>query len=107
LVTMGSVIELEPLWRWSIALIAGGGVAGMIRGSGAAVRAASSVKTAGIGNPVVSTVETGTSIGLTALAVLLPVAAFVVVALILWLVYRTTRRIGSFLKKKRGAEASP
>jgi uncharacterized membrane protein len=50
-------------------------------------RLASSAKTAGIGNPVVATAETGTAITLSTLAIFLPIVAIIVVVLIFAFVY--------------------
>jgi phosphotransferase system glucose/maltose/N-acetylglucosamine-specific IIC component len=53
---------------------------------------ASSVKTAGLGNPVVATAETGTAIGMSALSIFLPVVAIVVVIIVFVLVYWLIRK---------------
>jgi cobalamin biosynthesis Mg chelatase CobN len=50
-------------------------------------RLASSVKTAGIGNPIVATAETGTAIGLSSLSIFLPIVAIVVVLIIFGIIY--------------------
>jgi hypothetical protein len=81
------IVDLDPLLRWSLAVIAGGGAAGAIQVLTAATRQASAVATAGLANPVVSTVELVSSIFLSALALYVPllmllaVAAFVIFAL--------------------------
>lgn len=84
--------DIPPSAMWPLAIIAGGGVAGLTKGSSALVRAKTSVATAGLGNPVVSTVETATATGLSALAILLPILALVVVvALLVWSVRKMMR----------------
>jgi Domain of unknown function (DUF4126) len=77
--------ELSPFLRWTLAIIAGGGLAGLVQAGTAMLRLKSSVFTGGVGNPVVATVELMGSLALSALAVLAPLLALaaVVVALAL------------------------
>ena len=73
---MASVVtDMTPLWRWSLALIAGGGAAATSQLLTTKLRAVSSVGTGGLGNPVLSTVELGISTLLSILAVLWPIVA--------------------------------
>lgn len=84
--------NIPPSAMWPLAIIAGGGAAGLTKGSSALVRANTSVATAGLGNPVVSTVETGMATGLSALAILLPILCLVLVlAILVWSVRRMMR----------------
>jgi len=85
---MGSVLaDFTPLLKWSLAIIAGGGLAGTIQHSTGLLRLTSSTTTGGIANPVLSTTEAGASFSLSALAILLPVVAFLLVLLlIIWVV---------------------
>ena len=77
--------DLHPSIRWSLALVAGGGAAGLVQTGTVLTRALSGASTGGIGNPVVSTVELLGSILLTILALLLPIiAALLVILLIVW-----------------------
>jgi hypothetical protein len=92
IITASVVVEVSPLLRWPLAVIAGGGVAGLIQGSSVVVRGASSVTTAGAGNPVVSTGELLASIVGTVVSILLPVVAIVLVALIVFFVSRRILR---------------
>jgi hypothetical protein len=78
---------------WPIAIIAGGGVAGLTKGSAALLRAKTGVATLGLGNPIVSTVETVGATGLSILAIALPLLCVIVVlALLVWVV-RGARRL--------------
>lgn len=77
-----TLIDLDPMLTWGLAIIAGGGTATAMQGMTSVTRLASSVKTAGVGNPVVSTAETGTAITLSSLAIFLPIVAFVGVVLV-------------------------
>ncbi|MEM7163383.1 MAG: DUF4126 domain-containing protein [Bacteroidota bacterium] len=97
LITMSTMLELEPLVQWSIALIAGGGIAGMIKGSSAGTRLVSSGTTGGLANPIVSTAETSASIGISFLAWFFPFLGIAVVLIILFVLYRIIKR---FRRKK-------
>jgi hypothetical protein len=85
---MGSVLaDFSPLFKWSLAIIAGGGLAGTIQHSTGLLRLTSSTTTGGIANPVISTTEAGASFSLSTLAILLPVVAFLLVLLlVIWVV---------------------
>ncbi len=83
--TGSQVTDLDPLLGWSVAIIAGGGAAGSIQGLTTVTRQFSSVATAGFGNPILSTVEAGASIGMTVLAIVLPFVAAIGVLLMLFI----------------------
>jgi hypothetical protein len=92
--------DIAPAIMWPIAIIAGGGIAGATKGSTALIRAKTGVATAGLGNPVVSTVETTSAIGLSLLAVLLPLIALIaIVTLLVWVVRKFRR---SVVVRKKG-----
>lgn len=79
------VTDISPLIRWTLAIIAGGGVAGTIQGLTGLTRVTSSITTGGLVNPAVSTVESGSSVTLSAIAIFLPlVAGIVVIVLLIW-----------------------
>ena len=96
---MGSVLaDFSPLFKWSLAIIAGGGLAGTIQHSTGLLRLTSSTTTGGIANPVISTTEAGASFSLSAIAILLPIVAFILVMLLVIWVVRKFHKI--FFKKK-------
>jgi hypothetical protein len=80
-VTASVVAGLDPYLKWTLAVIAGGGVAGAVQALTSGTRHASAVTTAGLANPVVSTVELVGSAGLSLLAMALPVVAALLVLL--------------------------
>lgn len=88
LISLSTMVELDPLLQWSIALIAGGGLAGLIKGTSAATRLVSTAATGGAANPVVSTAETGASVLMTVLAWFIPLAAIALLIILLYLVFR-------------------
>lgn len=85
---LSTFIDLPPLLSWGLALIAGGGLAGLISAGTATTRLASTVKTAGLGNPVVATAETAGALVLSVLAWFLPLVALAVVLALVGLVVR-------------------
>ncbi|MFZ5723769.1 MAG: DUF4126 domain-containing protein [Pseudomonadota bacterium] len=71
----------DPLLKWGLALIAGGGAAGAVQAGSVVARAASTALTGGLGNPVVATLEWVGALIATILAFLVP--ALVVIGLLL------------------------
>ena len=98
LATAAVITDLPPMVKWTTAIIAGGGVAGVTQGVTALLRAKSTVLTGGIGNPVIATAELGGSLLLSLLALAAPLIALLVVVVFLWLTIRlirkVTRRVG-------------
>ncbi len=94
-VMASTIVDIDPLWRWALAIIAGGGTAGLIKGVNTKTRLASTATTGGLGNPVVAATETAASVGLSALSIFVwPLAAVLVILLLVFLVffYRKLRR---------------
>lgn len=88
------VQDTSPLVGWSLAVIGGGGLAAVVQTGTTVLRGASTMFTAGFGNPLVSTAEAGGAVGLSALAIVLPLLAlFVVLTLVLVVGARTARAL--------------
>ena len=51
------ISDLSPFLTWSLAIVAGGGIAGVVQVGTVKLRAVSGVTTAGLGNPVVAAGE--------------------------------------------------
>jgi uncharacterized membrane protein len=85
--------DMPPLLKWTAAVIAGGGAAGLTHGVTSLLRAKSTVTTGGLANPVVATTELGGALGLSLLALVLPVVALVVVVTMIAVVYWILRRL--------------
>lgn len=84
--------NLSPAALWPLAIIAGGGAAGLTKGGSALIRAKTGVTTAGLGNPVVSTAETAGAAGMSILAILLPIVCLLLVlVIVIWSVRKITR----------------
>ena len=90
-VTALAMTDIDPFWRWSLAIIAGGGVATTTQLATTKLRAISSATTFGFGNPVLATIEAAASSILSFLAVVWPVAALVLalglIAVSWWMIY--------------------
>lgn len=74
---IGMVQGISPMWQWAAAIIAGGGAAAAMQATSVTTRAASTVATGGIANPLISTFQSLLSIVMSIVAVLLPILAIV------------------------------
>ncbi len=74
--------------KWTTAVIAGGGAAGLIQGLTSLLRAKSTLLTAGLGNHAVATGELTGAFMVSLLALTVPLAAVGVVALFCWFTVR-------------------
>jgi Domain of unknown function (DUF4126) len=83
IVTASVVTGTSPLLKWTLAIIAGGGIAGLIQGTTVVARGASSVGTGGLGNPLLATVEFGGSLLASLLAVIAPLLGVTLLAVFL------------------------
>lgn len=75
LATMGMVTDLPPIVSHGAALLTGGAAAGAVQATSVAARAASTVTTGGVLNPLVSTIENAFSAVLSFIALVLPILA--------------------------------
>jgi hypothetical protein len=85
--------DLPPLVKWTAAIIAGGGAAGLTQSLTTILRAKSTVFTGGVGNPVVSTAELGSAILIPILGLAAPLIALALMLVLLWLAIRLFRRL--------------
>jgi Domain of unknown function (DUF4126) len=92
-VSAAVMTDLPPMVKWTAAVIAGGGVAGVTQGITAALRANSTLLTGGLGNSVLATAEFIGAIVVPLLALAVPIAALALVILLLWLALRLRRRL--------------
>ncbi|MDP2225907.1 MAG: DUF4126 domain-containing protein [Moraxellaceae bacterium] len=77
----------DPGLKWALALIAGGGTAGLVQAGSMLTRVASTATTGGLGNPVVATGEWLGSLLLTLMALVVPflAVALLLAAAVFWL----------------------
>lgn len=89
----GVMVGLPDWLRWLTAIGAGGAIATAGHALNAVGRAKTGAASGGLGNPVYSTAELAASVLVSALAVILPVIAVIVlIALGAWLLQRRRRR---------------
>lgn len=81
--TASTVTGLSPFLSWSLAIIAGGGVAATVQSATGVIRLTSTSTTGGLGNSAVSTAELGGASVLSLLAIFLPVLGIILVGTIL------------------------
>lgn len=94
--------HVPPMLQWSAGIMAGGTTAAIVSGSSSLTRAASSLTTGGVANPLVSTMEIIGSIFFSILALILPVVAGVIVV---FLAFFTGRFLWKrFFKSKNKAQ---
>jgi hypothetical protein len=84
--------DLSPAVKWTLAIIAGGGAAGMAHGLTSLLRAGSTVMTGGLGNWVIATAELGGALLLSLLALAAPLAALLAIAVLVWQARRLFRK---------------
>ena len=93
LLSAAVLADLDPVLRWSLAVVLGGGAAALVQIPTAIARGVSTWTTGGIANPALSTAEAAGSTALSIASVLAPYAA--VLALLLLAVYLLRRRSGA------------
>jgi Domain of unknown function (DUF4126) len=100
IVSAAVMTDVPPMVKWTAAVIAGGGIAGLTQGLTGILRAHSTVLTGGLGNPVIATAELGGTVLISFLALVAPAAAIALVILFLLVAIRLLRRLF------RGAKSS-
>jgi hypothetical protein len=80
IVAASTFTEMDPLLRWSLAIIGGGGLAGIVKGTTTVTRGASTATTGGLANWMLSSFELGASFMLSMFAILLPLVTMAFVA---------------------------
>lgn len=104
-VTAGTVLSasvitgMDPFFQWTLAAIAGGGVAGGVQLLTTGTRGASTLLTAGLGNVAVASAELAGSVFFSLLSIALPVIALI---LLLTLTLVAVTRL-----RRRRLEATP
>lgn len=92
-VSAAVMADLPPIVKWTTAVIAGGGAAGLTQGITSLLRLKSTTLTAGVGNHALATGELGGALGLSLLALAAPVVAVALVAIGCWFAIRLLRRL--------------
>ncbi len=86
--------DQQPLLRWGLGLLAGGGTAGSIQAGTALVRLFTTKATVGAGNMFIATGENALAVTGVLLSFFVPVlTAVILVLLAAWVIFRTARRL--------------
>lgn len=84
--------EMNELMQWSTAVALGGGSAGVVQASTVLTRGLSTASSGGLANPLLSTAETGGSLLVIVMALLVPILFGILVLIALfWLIARLVR----------------
>jgi len=81
-VTASIVTGMSPMLKWTLAIIAGGGAAGLVQGTTVVTRAASTATTGGLANPLFATIELGGAAATSVAAIFAPALVAVLVVLV-------------------------
>ncbi|MGA9115878.1 MAG: DUF4126 domain-containing protein [Bacteroidota bacterium] len=87
------MVEMPPLLKWTLAFIAGGGIAGIVQGATALLRLKSTALTGGLGNPALATAELAGAVSTSALAILLPLVGLLLILCFAVLAFWFARRV--------------
>jgi|ERR1051325_1246862 hypothetical protein len=90
--TAAIVTDMSPMMKWSLAIIAGGGAAGIVQGATVVARGISTGTTGGLGNPIFATIELGGSIFISVMTILVPVFGVILLGLIAFALVRLLRK---------------
>ena len=100
--TASMVTDMSPLMKWSLAIIAGGGAAGVVQGTTVAARGLSLAGTGGLANPLVATLEWLGALITSIMAILAPVLVALLLPVFLLVFGRKLRRRLSKLQPAAG-----
>ena len=107
LVTAAFIADMHPLLAWSVAIIAGGGVAGTIKTGLVGIRVGSTATTAGTANPVLTTIEWIVSLVMSLLSIILPILAAVIAFSMVAILLRFAYRLFFRLRRRNKEVAKP
>jgi Domain of unknown function (DUF4126) len=100
--------EMDPLVKWTLALVAGGGTAGITKAVMNLLRGTSTATTGGFANPVFAALELLVAATLSALAITLPIAAgAMVIGIFGFLSYELWRFYGAYKSRTSPAPMLP
>lgn len=97
-ITAAFIPDADPLLKWTLAAIAGGGAAGTMQALTGITRLSSTALTVGLGNSIVATIESFGAFILSILAILLPLLA---VSLVVSLIILSFSKLIQFFARKK------
>jgi hypothetical protein len=103
--TASVITDIDPFFKWTLAVIAGGGIATTTQLTTTKARVTSSATTGGLGNPFIATIENVLSTVLSVVAVIWPFVAIGLVVLVLvacgLIIFYTARALMKVFKRKQ------
>jgi len=102
-ITASVAPEMNPVWQWTLAIVVGGGTAGVTKGLMNLLRVTSTAASGGLTNPVLATIELVLATAVSLLAVTLPLAAG---ALVLGILVFAIGKLWTFVSRVRPAQRS-
>ncbi|MGK7944211.1 MAG: DUF4126 domain-containing protein [Microcystaceae cyanobacterium] len=103
-VTQNSLPEMNSLAQWTIAIMAGGGTAGITKSLNSLLRLGSTGTTGGLANSIFATIELVSASSLAILSLILPIATgFFVIILLIWGIFK----IGTTWGERQANQAKP
>lgn len=98
IVTASLITDLPASLKWSISIIAGGGIAGLLQSATVALRAKSTLFTGGMGNFIVASFELLVSAIVSFISLILPIVAFILSLILAAYCLLLVRRV--YMRKK-------
>ena len=99
IMVMASCIQdMEPLLKWSLAIIAGGSVSGIVQMGTAIIRGISTGTTGGFGNFIIGTIEIIGSLIISVLSILFPILAVLIVLCVIGIIIKKRKERVKILK---------
>jgi Domain of unknown function (DUF4126) len=91
--TYAVIGDVDPMLKWTLAIIAGGGAAAATQGATTVLRGASTVTTAGLGNHAVATGELFGAVLMSLLAIIFPYVALIAALVFIYVAWRLVMRM--------------
>ena len=85
-VSAALVTDMSPMLKWTLAIIGGGGAAGLVQGTTVVARAVSTAGSGGLANPLFATIELGSSIFTSIIALIAPLLIVILLVVAAFLV---------------------
>lgn len=95
IVAASVITDVGPMLHWILAIVAGGGAAGIVKAGSVGLRLKSSAVTGGIGNPFLATGELAGSVITSVMGILLPVVTLILLLASAWLLVHLVRKAWS------------
>jgi hypothetical protein len=93
IVTASLVTDMSPFLKWTLAVIAGGGVAGLVQSATVVTRGTSTATTGGLANPILATAELAGSVVTSVASLVVPVlVVLVILGVVGFVVVRTAKK---------------